>query len=147
MTKPIRPRDLRAGEIDIVRMVARGWSNAHIAGELGIPTDTLKSRIAVIYKAVGIGAPEGMFKSDAGVARTQLVIWAFEHGHAEKTPRLPAAQSGPLLALCVDILADRPRGDLKRHARAALVAAGVVRLPVVLGRPENAAGRDEQAAA
>ncbi|GAB4085679.1 response regulator transcription factor [Myceligenerans cantabricum] len=58
-------------ETEIVRLLARGMSNAEIAGELHVETSTVKSHLGRAMTKIGTRD------------RVQTVVWAYRHGLAE----------------------------------------------------------------
>jgi len=58
---------LTAREKTIVARVALGHSNAEIAGELKISTQTVKNHLGSIFEKVGV------------VSRLELAAWLFQH--------------------------------------------------------------------
>lgn len=53
-------------ELEVAQLVARGWRNAQIAGELDIQLVTVKNHIAKIFKKLNV------------VNRTQLALFVYE---------------------------------------------------------------------
>lgn len=64
------PVDLSARELDLVRLVARGRTNAEIGDELYISLSTVKTHLANIQAKLGARN------------RVEVAAWAWEHGHA-----------------------------------------------------------------
>ena len=60
--------ELTRREIDVVRLVARGYSTAEIAGELCISVGTVKNHINAIYQILDVHS------------RAELVLYAVERG-------------------------------------------------------------------
>jgi DNA-binding NarL/FixJ family response regulator len=67
-------RQLTARETDIVRLLARGLSNAEIAKELVIETSTVKSHLGRVMAKIGVRD------------RLQTVVWAYQNGIAPQRP-------------------------------------------------------------
>lgn len=63
---PPRPT-LTAREHDVLRLIAIGAANKHIARELGITERTVKSHLTNIFATIGV------------TSRTQAALWAAEH--------------------------------------------------------------------
>lgn len=82
MTTPKRRTELTAAEIDIVRLVSRGYTNEAIAGLLGLKVETLRSRIDNIHAVIGTSAAANGVHGAAGISRVRMVIWAYENGIA-----------------------------------------------------------------
>lgn len=123
MTGPVL---LRADDRDLVRLVARCYSNAEIAGMLGISRSTLGERLGALHGHLGTGSRAG---GDSILCRARMVAWAYENGIVEVGPRPAVAVedaaglTAELLDACRAIVADRPRGDLRQLATRALRAA------------------------
>ncbi|WP_022885562.1 response regulator [Glaciibacter superstes] len=62
---------LTSREIDIVRLLAQGHSNAEIAGRLFVETSTVKSHLGRAMTKIGVRD------------RVQTVVWAYQNGLAE----------------------------------------------------------------
>ena len=63
---PSRP-DLTAREQEVLRLVASGDANKHIARKLGITERTVKAHLTNIFSSIGVSS------------RTQAALWAKEH--------------------------------------------------------------------
>ncbi len=63
-TKPA----LTEREVEVLRLLARGYSNAHIAQELGISGPTVRFHLRNIYDKTGLQS------------RTEAVAWAIQQG-------------------------------------------------------------------
>lgn len=68
---PLAPADrgLSDRELGLVRLVARGRTNAEIAGELFISLGTVKAHLASVQRKLGC------------TNRVQIAAWAWKHGH------------------------------------------------------------------
>ena len=55
-------------EIDVVRLIAAGYSNEQIGQQLVVGTNSVKTYIRTAYKGMGVRS------------RTQAVLWAMRHG-------------------------------------------------------------------
>jgi hypothetical protein len=135
-----RKRPLNDQDHDLIRLVARAHSNEEIAQILDISHGALMNRMNTLHYLIGSNA--GVHRK-AG-ARLRIVIWAYENGLMDRQPApacappppaplrpapgptLPLELAGPLLALCQAIVQDQPRGDLRKHATAALRAASLL---------------------
>lgn len=71
------PHPLTGREMEIVRLVARGLTNADIGAELFISAGTVKTHLANI---------QGKLRT---VSRVGIAAWAWEHGHATPGGRAP----------------------------------------------------------
>jgi DNA-binding NarL/FixJ family response regulator len=77
--RPLRPatdaaHQLTAREMDIVRLLAQGMSNAEIARELVIETSTVKSHLGRAMAKIGVRD------------RLQTVVWAYQNGMVPQRP-------------------------------------------------------------
>lgn len=157
MAKPIKQRPLHDYEYETIRMVASGATNSQVAVAFDVSVETVRSRMHVIHQLIGTATGD----SNDNVARTRMVIWAYDHDLVQpvgvkppppprETPpaeRIPAELAAPMIRLSLDILADQPRGDLRRWAARVVEAAGLKAVAGVRrGRPVAVAD-DEQAAA
>jgi DNA-binding CsgD family transcriptional regulator len=125
MTKLKVHRELTDHEIELVRMVAQGMSNAQIGQQFDLRPETVRSRLHTVYHLTGVSTTD----SDP-LVRVRLAIWAFDHGIvkpacAAKSQPKAAGLMPETIQLALDIMADRPRGDLRRWAAKVLDAAGV----------------------
>lgn len=122
-----RPRALTDDDRALIRLVAGGRSNTEIAGELGIPAYTLRSRVKALHGLLGTGVGPG---GNSAISRVRMTRWAYENGLMNGVARtvepgdVPVELAAELLDLCQAIVADRPRGDLRVLARRALRIAG-----------------------
>ena len=55
-------------EVEVLRLLARGWDNARIAEELCIAEGTVKNYVTSIYAKLNVGS------------RAEAVAWAWQHG-------------------------------------------------------------------
>lgn len=53
---PAYPADLSAREIDVLKLVARGMTNAQIATELFISPNTVNRHLNSIYRKIGVSS-------------------------------------------------------------------------------------------
>ncbi|MCT2590162.1 response regulator transcription factor [Streptomyces sp. N2-109] len=65
-----QPNPLTGREMEIVRLVARGLTNAEAGTELFISAGTVKTHLANIQGKLGVSS------------RVAIAAWAWEHGHA-----------------------------------------------------------------
>jgi len=63
--------DLTARELEVLQLVARGWSNTRIADELGIVEGTVKQHVSSIYTKLNVRS------------RAEAVAWAWQHNPGE----------------------------------------------------------------
>lgn len=63
------PTSLSGRELDVVRLVARGCTNAEISAELFLALGTVKSHLAKVQDKLGMNN------------RVQIAAWAWKHGH------------------------------------------------------------------
>lgn len=82
MTIPKNPRPLTAAEIDIIRLVSRGYTNAAIADLLDMKIETLRTTISMLHKMVGTSSVLQGDRAASEASRVRMVIWAYEHGIA-----------------------------------------------------------------
>lgn len=93
-------------ELDVARLVARGWSNGQIARVLHVAEQTVKNHLASIYGTLG-------WTRDGGNQRVLLALWWQQHGEKARTNakngRIESAQSnGPAPRGYVDTGPDDP---------------------------------------
>ena len=60
--------DLSPREREVLTLIARGYANKRIAGELGIKERTVKAHVTAIFQTLGVAD------------RTQAALWAQRHG-------------------------------------------------------------------
>ncbi len=63
-----RPADLTDREREIARLMAQGWDNVRIAGELNLAEQTVRNYVSRIYTKLGVDT------------RVQAAVWARERG-------------------------------------------------------------------
>jgi DNA-binding NarL/FixJ family response regulator len=80
---PLPPEldELTARELEVVRAIARGRSNAELARELSISETTVKTHVARVLSKLRLRD------------RVQIVVFAYEHGLAE--PRHSGSRTQP----------------------------------------------------
>jgi DNA-binding NarL/FixJ family response regulator len=80
---PVPPEldELTARELEVVRAIARGHSNAELARELTISETTVKTHVARVLSKLHLRD------------RVQIVVFAYEHGLAE--PRRSSSHAQP----------------------------------------------------
>jgi len=66
-TAPTAPGSLSEREIEVLRLVAGGLANKHIARRLGIAERTVKAHLTRIFQRIGV------------TDRTQAALWARDH--------------------------------------------------------------------
>lgn len=73
MRKMDYPYRLTNREIEILQLLAEGWSNKQIAGELCLTVRTVKFHTGNIYKRLGMNS------------RSEAIVWVWRH---RETPSL-----------------------------------------------------------
>lgn len=157
MAKPIKPRPLHDHKIEIIRLVACGYTNAQLAVEFDVPVETIRARMHTVHQLIGSASADG---SD-NASRIRMVIWAYDNrivrpkGARALVPvekreplpqeRVPAELAAPMIRLSIAILSDEPRGDLKAWARRVMEAARLT-MPKAMGRPTSSADAERAAA-
>lgn len=68
------PGGLTRREIEVLRLVALGWTNRTVARKLWVTDETVKFHLSNIYRKLGVAN------------RTEASRWAAERGLAERTP-------------------------------------------------------------
>lgn len=68
-----------ARELDVMRLLAKGMSNAEMASELYIGAETVKSRLSAIYRKIGVSG------------RGQTVAWMMDRPALAVDPDAPVA--------------------------------------------------------
>ena len=63
-----KPLELSPREREVLRMVAKGWTNKRISEELGLRQQTVRNYMSNIYNKLGVHS------------RTEAAVWAREHG-------------------------------------------------------------------
>jgi DNA-binding NarL/FixJ family response regulator len=64
----VKAADLTDREREVVRLMAEGWDNVRIAGELSLAEQTVRNYVCRIYAKLGV------------TSRVQAVVWARERG-------------------------------------------------------------------
>jgi DNA-binding NarL/FixJ family response regulator len=70
-----RPR-LTRRELEILRLVARGWTNRQVAQMIWVTDQTVKYHLANVYRKLGVGS------------RAEAAEWAVRSGLTNRTPAL-----------------------------------------------------------
>lgn len=68
-----RPR-LTRRELEILRLVARGWTNRQVAQMIWVTDQTVKYHLANVYRKLGVGS------------RAEAAEWAVRNGLTDRTP-------------------------------------------------------------
>lgn len=66
-SSPDSPAKMSEREVEVLRLVAAGMANKHIARELGIAERTVKAHLTSIFQRIGV------------TDRTQAALWARDH--------------------------------------------------------------------
>jgi DNA-binding NarL/FixJ family response regulator len=66
-SSPGSPAKMSEREVEVLRLVAAGMANKHIARELGIAERTVKAHLTSIFQRIGV------------TDRTQAALWARDH--------------------------------------------------------------------
>ena len=116
MTTPTRRRDLNEAEVEIVRMVAQGYTDAQIASILNVKIGSIRTRVNAIYHLLGIAV--GNAGGTPGITRLLLVIWAYESGIVGTPVPLTRRQqlAEQAFAVCRGLVLKRPVPVLREQA-------------------------------
>jgi DNA-binding NarL/FixJ family response regulator len=71
------PAPISGRELDVVRLVARGFSNEEVAARLGLSRKTVEAYLTSIYERIGISG------------RTELAVWAEREGWLDASDTEP----------------------------------------------------------
>jgi hypothetical protein len=127
--------------VDVVRLLARGYSNEEIASMLAMPNWLVRRHVHDLYLLLRLNRGAGYSPS---IARCRTAAWAYETGlltpgkpaelltagpedvpaPGEAPAFLPETVARPILEALLAVYQDRPRGDLRKVAEAGLRAAG-----------------------
>lgn len=145
MYRRINPRPLTAHDIELIRRVALCWTNQQIADHFGVTNYTARNQLHNLHHQLGTDKGPTDGKPSSFMARVRLIAWAYKNGlmtgedadalaatmpvpqparPAAEPPVLPAPLVRAVLEVCEAIVADRPRGDLRKVAEEALRVAG-----------------------
>lgn len=144
---PARQTELNAPQTEILRLVALGLTNTEISQRLHMTPSIISRRLQLIGRVTGTGYGDGRKDPQA---RIRLVAWAYRNGLMDTPSALSAETTNAAIRLALDILSDRPRGDLRARAMQVCEAAGVrpTDTGVRRGRPVAVpAGADDEQAA
>jgi len=65
---PERPETLSEREVEVLRLLTRGYANKQIARDLGISEKTVKAHLTRVFESIGV------------TDRTAAALWAQRHG-------------------------------------------------------------------
>jgi len=86
LAEPVRTCDdfgLTPRELEVLRLIATGVSNATIAGQTCLSINSIKTYIRSAYRRIGVER------------RSQAVAWCYQYGLGDVEPADPRAVSGP----------------------------------------------------
>ena len=80
---PGRSEGLTARESETLALITQGKSNAEVAANMFLSTNSVKSYIRSTYRKIGV------------TSRTQAVLWGIEHGFQPDRHRIDHWRGGP----------------------------------------------------
>lgn len=80
----LRTAGLSNREIDVVKLVIKGFSNKQVGNELCIAEKTVKFHLTHVYKNLSIKS------------RAELIVWCFSHLNFVESPHAPLNTSSPV---------------------------------------------------